>query len=102
MEDRDAELCRLRLAEVANFDEDLLPPLSIEEATIWLRVAFEEIARQRQKVVEMQNVLMSVLPLLKQVRGLANDVFGGPSSLTDSIDFVISEIDAAVSVETEG
>ena len=41
---------------------------------------------------KMRCVLEMVPPLLQEIRGLANDVFGGPSSLTDCIDLVLGEI----------
>jgi hypothetical protein len=37
-----------------------------------------------------------VPPLLKQIRGLASDLFGGESSLTDCIDLVLSETETAI------
>lgn len=47
-------------------------------------------------MAQMKKALELVPPLLKQVRGLANDVFGGPSSLTDCVDLVLSEIRTAL------
>ena len=41
----------------------------------------------------MIEVLKLVPPLLIQIRGIANDAFGGPSSLTDCIDLVLAEIE---------
>lgn len=40
---------------------------------------------------ELRRVLKLVPPLLTEIRGFANDAFGGPSSLTDCIDLVLSE-----------
>ena len=37
-----------------------------------------------------------VPPLLNQIRGFANDAFGGPSSLTDCIDLVLTESQEAL------
>jgi len=45
---------------------------------------------------ELRRVLLLVPPLLKQIRGFANDAFGGPSSLTDCIDIVLAEIKAVI------
>ena len=42
-------------------------------------------------ISEERRVLELVPPLLKQIRGFANDAFGGPSSLTDCIDLVLEE-----------
>ena len=41
----------------------------------------------------MIEVLKLVPPLLTQIRGFANDAFGGPSSLTDCIDLVLAEVE---------
>jgi len=34
-----------------------------------------------------------VAPPLKEIRGFANDCFGGPSSMTDCIDLVLGELE---------
>ena len=45
---------------------------------------------------ELLEACKLVPPLLEQLRGFANDAFGGPSSVTDCIDLVLSEINAAI------
>jgi len=48
------------------------------------------------RIKELEATLEMVPPLLNQVRGFASDCFGGPSSLTDCIDLVLSEIKIAL------
>ena len=61
----------------------------------------ETVARRREERVrqerdDLRAACEMVPPLLRQIRGLASDVFGGESSLTDCIDLVLSETEAAI------
>ena len=48
---------------------------------------------------KMKRALELVPPLLKEIRGFANDAFGGPSSLTDCIDLVLDEVETVLGEE---
>jgi len=45
---------------------------------------------------KMRQALELVPPLLKEIRGFANDAFGGPSSLTDCLDLVLTQAEDAL------
>ena len=50
----------------------------------------------RHPMSKFKKALELVPPLLKQIRGFANDCFGGPSSLTDCIDLVLIEVETTL------
>ena len=56
-------------------------------------LAITEIAERQRKALEL------VPPLLRKMRGFANDLFGGPSSLTDCIDLVLVETENALEAD---
>jgi hypothetical protein len=63
------------------------------------RAAHHDCAMAITETVERQRKALELVPpLLKQIRGFANDAFGGPSSLTDCIDLVLDEVENALEI----
>ena len=61
------------------------------------RAAHHDCALAITEIVERQRkALWLVPPLLKEIRGFANDAFGGPSSLTNCLDLVLAEVEKAL------
>jgi len=50
---------------------------------------------------KMRQALELVPPLLKEIRGFANDAFGGPSSLTDCLDLALTQAEDALKSATD-
>lgn len=50
---------------------------------------------------KLRQALELVPPLLKEIRGFASDAFGGPSSLTDCIDHVVTQAEDALKDATD-
>lgn len=56
----------------------------------------KEIAIAHNTTPDLLTACEKVPRLLKEIRGFASDVFGGESSLTDCIDLVLTETEAAI------
>lgn len=50
---------------------------------------------------KLRQALELVPPLLKEIRGFANDAFGGPSSLTDCLDLALTQAEDALKSATD-